>query len=47
MNFKFYQLFRSLKEELGLEGAKKIFPEYERQFLTKWRKKTKLTSQKS
>lgn len=29
MNFKFYQLFRSLKEELGLEGAKKIFPEYE------------------
>lgn len=29
MNFKFYQLFRSMKEELGLERAKELFPEYE------------------
>lgn len=29
MNFKFYQLYRSLKEVVGLEKAKEIFPEYE------------------
>lgn len=29
MIFKFYQLFRSLKEVIGLDEAKKVFPEYE------------------
>jgi len=29
MIFLFYQLFRSLKEELGLEKAKALFPEYD------------------
>ena len=29
MNFKFYQLYRSLKEVVGIEKAKIIFPEYD------------------
>ena len=30
MIFKFYQIFRSIKEVVGIEKAKQVFPEYEK-----------------